>query len=113
MNPRLVVALALASGCHGATQDAPCGVAAGRLFTIAKDELAASTVDDATRRAIADQLPAMRDALDQACTKGEWTATVRNCIANAPDHVAIQTCEQQLSEAQRHGLDLAARGAAP
>jgi hypothetical protein len=110
---KLVIVFAIAiAGCRGAAQDAPCGVAAGRLFTIAKDELAATTVDDATRRAIADQLPAMRDALDQACTKGEWSATVRNCIANAPDHVAIQTCEQQLSEAQRHQLDLAARGAA-
>jgi hypothetical protein len=109
----LAILIAFLAACRGAAQDAPCGIAAGRFFTIAKDELATSKVDDATRRAVEDQLPAMRDGLERACKDDAWTATVRNCIANAPDHVALQQCEQQLTETQRRGLDRAARGETP
>ena len=51
--------------------DAPCGAVASRLFTLAREDLAKATVDPATRRAVADQLPAMRDSLTQICTRWE------------------------------------------
>lgn len=90
--------------------EASCGTVASRMFTIAHDELAKATVDPATRRAVADQLPAMRDALTQVCTDGAWSAQARSCMANAPDHAALQACQQHLTDDQRHGLDRAARG---
>lgn len=107
-----VLALAAlgASGCRKARSDAPCGAVASRLFTLAREDLAKATVDPVTRRAVADQLPAMRDSLTQICTDGKWSTQVRNCMVNAADHVALQTCQQQLTDEQRRALDLAARG---
>lgn len=101
----------IASGCGKKRKDdAPCGTVASRLFTIAKDDLGKATVDPATRKAVADQLPAMRDALTQICTDGAWSTQVRNCMANAVDHAAFQACQTQLTDDQRRGLDRAARG---
>jgi hypothetical protein len=106
---RFVVVLVLVAGCHKA--DAPsCGQVAGQFYTIATDDLAKATVDPATRRAVVDQLPAMRDALVVACDDGKWSAAARTCMATAKDHVALQACEQQLTDDQRRALDRAARG---
>lgn len=80
------------------------------MFTVAREDLGSAAVDPATRRAVADQLPAMRDSLTQICTDGKWSTQVRNCMANAADHVALQACQQQLTDEQRRALDLAARG---
>jgi len=102
-----------AGGCRGKSADASCGNAAGTFFIIAKSELDASGVDDATRRAVIDQPPAMRDSLEIACRDDGWTATVRNCLSTASDHAAIEVCERQLTEPQRAGLDRAARGDTP
>jgi hypothetical protein len=99
----------LACACHGDSTDAPCGTAAGRYFTIVKSELDKATVDDVTRRTVEDRLPALRDSLDRACMEGGWTAQARNCLANAADHAAYQTCQQMLTESQRSGLDRATR----
>jgi hypothetical protein len=99
---------ALAASCRGGTTDAPCGTAAGRFYMIAKADL--DKVDDETRRAVEDQLPAMRDALDRACREDDWTSRVRNCLANAPNHQAFEDCERGLTEAQRNGLERTARG---
>jgi hypothetical protein len=111
---RLAVLVALAvlpTACGKKPKDeAPCGTVDARLFALASDDLAKATVDTATRRAVADQLPAMRDALTAACTDGAWSAAARNCMANAVDHAAFQACQQQLTDAQRHALDAAARG---
>jgi small lipoprotein (TIGR04454 family) len=112
---RMPIVLALvgtvAFGCGKKPKDeAPCGTVAGRLFTIARDELGKATADAATRRSVADQLPAMRDALTKACTDGKWSREARNCMANAPDHAAFQGCQQQLTDDQRRKLDEAARG---
>lgn len=105
--------IALGAGCRGTSNEASCGTASGTFFIIAKAELDKSSVDDATRRAVTDQLPAMRDSLEIACRDDGWTAAVRNCLATASDHAAIEQCEQQLTEAQRAGLDHAARGDSP
>lgn len=114
---RFAVVLALASvvivgsGCRKkVTDEAPCGTVANRLFTIARDDLAKATVDPVSRRSVADQLPAMRDALMKACTDGAWSREARNCMANAPDHAAFQACQLQLTDGQRSKLDEAARG---
>jgi hypothetical protein len=105
-----VMAVALGACGKKPKNDAPCGSVASRMFTIARDELGSATVDPATRRAVADQLPAMRDALTQVCTDGAWTTQVRNCMANASDHAAFQACQTQMTDEQRRGLDRAARG---
>jgi len=78
------------------------------MFALAREDLGSASVDPATRRAVADQLPAMRDSLTQICTDGKWSTQVRNCMANAPDHVALQACQQQLTDEQRRALDVAA-----
>ena len=111
---RLLVLLglgAIATGCHRkSADDAPCATVAGRMFTLASEDLGSAAVDPATRRAVADQLPAMRDSLTQICTDGKWSTQVRNCMANAADHVALQACQQQLTDEQRRQLELASRG---
>jgi hypothetical protein len=107
----LVVLVASFAACNRKPKDeAPCGTVAGRLFTLATDDLGKATVEPVTRRRVADQLPAMRDALTQLCTDGHWSAAARNCMANAVDHAAFQTCQQQLTDDQRKALDRHARG---
>jgi hypothetical protein len=69
------------------------------------------SVNGATRRAVEDQLPAMRDSLAQACADGRWSAAVRSCLVAASDHVGFEACEQQLTDDQRRDLDRANRGA--
>lgn len=109
-----VVVLFASSGCSKKpTEAAPCGAVAARLFAIATDDLQTAKVEPGPRRMVADQLPAMRDSLAQLCTDGAWSAAVRNCMANAADHAAFQTCQQQLTDAQRSALDRAAQGKTP
>lgn len=109
----LFVVAALAACNRKSKDDATCGTVAARLFTLANDDLAKAKVEPAIRRAVADQLPAMRDALTGACTDSKWSAAARNCMANAADHVAFQACQQQLTDEQRRTLDQAARRETP
>lgn len=106
-------ALGSVASCRKNKDDAPCGAVASRLFALAREDLAKAKVDPSTRRAVADQLPAMRDSLTQACTDGKWSTQVRNCMVTATDHVALQTCQQQLTDDQRRALDQASRGETP
>jgi hypothetical protein len=99
----------LACACRSGEVDAPCATAAGRYFTIVKGELDKATVDDVTRHAVEDRLPAMSESLERACREGGWSPRVRNCLANAPDHAAYDACHQQLTETQRSALDRATR----
>jgi hypothetical protein len=80
------------------------------MFNLTTEALGKATLEPPMRRAVADQLPAMRDSLTQICSDGAWSAPARDCMANAVDHQAFQTCQQHLSDDQRRGL--AARGAA-
>ncbi len=110
----LLAALAIAAGCRGKASDgAPCPGVGNRLFAIAQEDLATAKVDPEIRRHVLDQLPAMRDALAQACTDGAWSAAVRNCLVDARDHAAFEACERQLTDDQRRALDAAARGETP
>ena len=106
----LVVTLAIASGCRGRSDAPPCATVAGRFFAIARAELGSANPPEELRKAVADQLPAMRDSLAQACEDGAWTAQVRECMVRAEDHVALQACERALTEDQQRALDRAARG---
>lgn len=110
---RAAICLLLAA-CHGGSGDAapPCSAVAAKFLEIARFDLAHAPVDEATARAVTDQLPAMRDALSQACTSGKWSAATRNCLVHASDQVGFETCEQQLTDEQRRDLDRATRGMA-
>jgi len=106
-----ILAVVLAA-CRGGAGDAapPCSAVAARFLEIAKYDLKNAKVDEATARSVADQLPAMRDALAQACTDGTWSAAVRGCLIRANDHAGIEACEQQLTDEQRRDLDRVSRG---
>jgi hypothetical protein len=111
----MVVAMFVALGgvaCgRGAGDGAPaCGAVAARFVDIARHELANAKLDEATGRAVTDQLPAMRDSLAQACADGRWAAAVRQCLVQASDHAGFETCEQQLTDEQRRDLERATRG---
>jgi hypothetical protein len=107
---RLVLLVMLAA-CHGKAGDGPpCSAVASRYFLLAHGELDKAQVDDTLRRQVADQLPAMRDALDKICSDGDWSAQVRDCMSRAEDHVALEACERQLTDDQRAALDRAAAG---
>jgi hypothetical protein len=106
--------LAVVAACRERPKDvAPCGAVAMRQLSLAQAALGSATVDPETRRLVAAQLPAMRDALIQTCTEGAWSPAVRNCMVQAPDHAAFQACEQRLTDDQRRALDRAARGETP
>lgn len=106
----LAVVAVVATACHAKSAAPPCGTVAGQFFKLASDDLGSAAVDDSTRRAVADQLPAMRDSLAIACSDGAWSPAVRTCMVAAPDHAAFQACEQQLTDDQRKALDHAADG---
>jgi hypothetical protein len=111
---RVVLALLVVCACRGkATEGAPCSGVANRLFLIAQEDLAKATVDAKTRRAVLDQLPAMRDALNQHCTDGAWSAAVRDCLVAARDRTAFEACEAQLTDAQRRALETVTDGETP
>jgi len=116
---RMLVALVAALTCAGAAacktkSDAPpCGTVGGQFYRLASDELGSAGTDEATRRAVADQLPALRDSLAIACSDGKWSAAVRSCMVAAANHAAFQACEQQLTDDQRKALDHAADGEHP
>lgn len=122
--PRALVAATIAAlvlagaACRGQASDPapPCSAVAARFLDIARTDLGQAGgqagIDQATRRAVEDQLPAMRDSLAQACADGRWSAAVRNCLVAARDHVGFEACEQQLTDDQRRDLDRANRGAA-
>jgi hypothetical protein len=108
----LLVALLLgAVACRGRGDAAPpCSAVAARFVDIARHELANAKLDEATSRAVMDQLPAMRDSLSQACTGGKWSAGVRQCLVQASDPAGFEICEQQLTDEQRRDLERATRG---
>ena len=126
---RILVLAVVATACHAKSNAPPCGTVAGQFFKLASDDLGSASVDepgsarrgsaaegqrgvidDATRRAVAEQLPAMRDSLAIACSDGAWSPAVRTCMVGAPDHAAFQACEHQLTDDQRKALDRAADG---
>ena len=106
-----IVAMMVASACRGGGDaDPPCSAVAARFFDLARHDLAGAKLDDASQHAVADQLPAMRDALAQICSDGKWNAQVRRCLVQASDRAGFETCEQQLTDEQRRELDRASRG---
>src|SRR5262245_15475111 len=107
---RWIVLVAVLVGCRGKKDEASCAAVATPQFTLAREALGSATREAETPHAVAEQLPAMRDALTQNCTDGKWSTQVRNCMVTAADPLALQVCEQQLTEEQRRALDRAAAG---
>ena len=102
------------AGCARRGDDAPpCSAVATRFLDLARHDLDQARLDDATRRDAADQLPALRDTLAQACADGHWSGATRKCLVQASDHVSFETCEHQLTDEQRRDLDRANRGSTP
>jgi len=107
---RRLLIVAMIAACRATPRDvAPCSTVASRYFAIALADLDKSPIDGALRRGAADQLPGLRDALAQVCTRGAWSAQVRECMARADDRVGYEACERLLTEDQRAALDEAAR----
>ena len=106
----LCVAITGLGGCDRRADDGPpCSAVAAKFLDVARYDLSNAKLDEATAHAVADQLPAMRDSLAQACSDGRWSAQVRRCLAQANDHVAFEACEQQLTDEQRRALDRVTR----
>ncbi|MGN6104419.1 MAG: hypothetical protein ACTHU0_04890 [Kofleriaceae bacterium] len=101
----------LGAACRRDPNAAPsCGDVAAKFLVIARLDLDKAHVDEASRRAVLDQLPAMRDSLVHACTDSKWSEAVRRCLHAANDHLGFETCQQQLTDAQRQALERSARG---
>ena len=108
---RFAPILLLVCACHGRPNDGPpCATVASRFFVLATADLAKAGLDETLSRGVAEQLPAMRDALAQQCTEGKWSAQVRDCLVHAADHAGFEGCERQLDDAQRAALDRATAG---
>ncbi|MFN0249569.1 MAG: hypothetical protein ACKV2T_21975 [Kofleriaceae bacterium] len=99
------------AGCSGRGDGAPpCNAVGARFLVLAKDDLEKKQPDEALRRGVEDQLPAMRDSIVFVCTETKWTAAVRACLVSAKDHAAFELCELQLTDLQRRDLARAAAG---
>jgi hypothetical protein len=95
----------LAAACRRQHDEAPCSAVASHTLVVAQDAMKASGADEALRQRVAMQLPALRDALDESCTKGNWSAQVRGCMLLAIDGVALAGCQRGLTFEQRAALD--------
>lgn len=104
-----LLVLGAVTACKRSTDAPPCAAVGAKLLILAKDDLENKKPDEELGRAVAAQLPAMRDSIVAACTESAWSAAVRTCLVDANDHIAFEACEQQLTDAQRAALDRAAR----
>lgn len=108
---RLAILAVLLVACRRDPAAAPsCGEVAGKFHRLAQLDLERGHLDPDARRAVLDQLPAMRDSLAHACADTRWSEAVRRCLGTAVDHLAFETCQQQLTEEQRRALERSARG---
>ena len=76
-----------------------------KLVVLAQRDLETAKLDDDARRFVLDQLPAMRDALVNACTDTRWDPAVRACMVDVTDHAGFEICERALTQAQRDALE--------
>jgi hypothetical protein len=101
---RLLLIIAL-TACGNAKAPPPCAAVGAKFLVLAQRDLDSAKLDDNTRRLVVDQLPAMRDALVNACTDSAWEPSVRTCMVDATDHASFQQCEGALSTTQRDALE--------
>jgi hypothetical protein len=110
---RMLFVLGALAGCSRGASDGPaCGAVGAKFMALAKDDLEhkGTSIDEAMRRAVEAQLPAMRDSIVHVCTDSAWSGGVRKCLVDANDRAGFEACEQQLTDPQRQALDRAARG---
>ncbi|MEZ4362570.1 MAG: hypothetical protein R3B48_20435 [Kofleriaceae bacterium] len=103
----MTLAIVATSACRRSADQVPCGAVAARLLVVAQAELTAGKIDDALRQRVAMQLPALRDAVDTSCVKGDWAVEVRRCMVGAADGATLAACQRELTPAQRAELDAA------
>ena len=114
MRTSILLAALLLTACKRDPNAAPpCGAVGAKLFVLASADLEKTKATEDTRRAVMDQLPAMRDSLVNACTETKWSDAVRRCLVDATDHLAFETCQQQLTDAQRQALGSASTRPSP
>ncbi|HRC56723.1 MAG: hypothetical protein IPI49_21510 [Myxococcales bacterium] len=100
----LALVLPAAASCTRKPKDVPCAAVAGRLLVLAQDQTRAAKIDEALRQRVTMQLPALRDAVEESCTRGKWSAAVRSCMMQAADGAAMAACQLQLTDDQRAAL---------
>lgn len=98
----LLIALA---GCGTSKGPPSCAAVGAKLVVLAQGELDRAALDEATRRLVLDQLPAMRDTLVNVCTETRWEPSVRTCMVDATDHATFEACEGALNSTQREALE--------
>ncbi|MDQ3340972.1 MAG: hypothetical protein M4D80_37925 [Myxococcota bacterium] len=111
MRSSILIAILLVACKRDPNAAPPCGAVGAKLYVLARNDLERDKAkyDDASRRLVLDQLPAMRDSLVNACTDTKWSDAVRRCLVDATDHLAFAACQQQLTDAQRQALERSAR----
>jgi hypothetical protein len=97
--------IAMLVACGSGKAPPPCPAVGAKFLVLAQRDLESAKLDDTTRRLVVDQLPAMRDALVNACTDSAWEASVRTCMVDATDHASFQQCEGALTSTQRDALE--------
>jgi hypothetical protein len=96
--------LALAAGCRRHADEAPCSAVAARLLVVARAELDAAKASPELINQVSPQLPALRDAVDEACSRGDWPLSVRTCMITAADGASLAACQSGLTAEQRQAL---------
>ena len=102
---RAVIAILFVAGCGSSKGPPPCAAVGAKLVVLAQAELDKATLDEATRRLVLDQLPAMRDTLVNVCNDTKWDPAVRTCMVDATDHATFEQCEGALNSTQREALE--------
>lgn len=106
-----LLVLVLAAACAKRGEEAPCHSVAGRLLVVAQTEARAAKIETKLRERVLMQLPALRDAVEESCTAGKWTESVRRCMVLAADGAALAACQRELTEEQRAQLQRASAAA--
>jgi hypothetical protein len=92
----------LLAACASTPDSAPpCTTVGGHFYQIARDALAATPVDDPTRKTLTGELDRERTAIVTKCRDAAWRASVRTCMTRAADQASFVACEGELTEAER------------
>jgi len=103
--PLLIASVLAVAACgkgKGPAGEASCDQVATHVSALAKADVAASaTLSRNDRAEITTALGPLHDSLAARCTEQAWPALVRTCMQAAETGVAVRTCAEALSPAQR------------